>query len=124
MNQFEKPGPEEIAEKLREFTKNFVLFQIEDPVCYTEGVQYLVEHCDADWLLESIAVAQQLPAVAEELMQEWKVQRREDGKAVTLTCMNWDGRIILTVEVSRGDFPLAEVSLSVCDRVIRLPSEE
>jgi len=124
MNQFPTPSPEEIEEKLRGFTKNFVLFQIEDPVCYTEGVHYLVEHCDADWLLESIAIAQRLPSVAEELTQDWKVQRSEDGTAVTLTCKNWDGRVILTVEVSRAGFPLQEVSLSVCDRVVRLPSEE
>ena len=123
MNQFPRPSPEEIAQELLGFRKNFVLFQLEDPICYTEGIQYLVEHCDADWLLEHIAVAQQLPAVAEETLQDWKVQRHGDGAMATLTCKNWDGRVILTVEVSCAEFPLEEVLLSVCDRVIRLPSE-
>jgi hypothetical protein len=98
-------------------------------VVYTDGVKYMADEADANWLIDEIAMAQRRPSVAGEDFQTWTL-KVEPSQQALLTC--W--RAVLTTEEGNGDvvfkkridftdFPLDEISLYCVKGTIMLPTE-
>jgi hypothetical protein len=109
---------------LRQFTGTETWYRhpLARKVLYTEGVQYVAEHGGAYWLLDALAFAQAIPAVAAEPFQFWTLTVRPDQTA-TLACEDGNGKIVHTQEIPFTDFPLDEIKFYFTDNVILLPSE-
>ena len=109
---------------LRQFTGTETWFRhpLARKVLYTEGVQYVAEQGGAYWLLDTLAFAQAIPAVAAESFQFWTLTVRPDQTA-TLACEDGNGKIVHTQEIPFTDFPLDEIKFYFTDNVILLPSE-
>ena len=72
---------------LRQFTgtEHWYRHPLARKVLYTDGVQHVAEQGEAYWLLDSLAFAQALPAVAAVELQFWILTVRRDRTA-TLSC--------------------------------------
>ena len=73
-------------------------------------------------MLDSLAFAQAIPAVAAEAFQFWVLTVRPDHGAA-LACEDGNGKIVHTQEIPFTDFPLSVIKFYVTDNVILLPSE-
>lgn len=91
-------------------------------VLYTEGAQHVAEQGGAYWLLDAIAFAQLIPAVAAESFQFWKLTVSPDQTA-TLDCEDGNFNRVYRQDIPFTDFPLPEIKFYFTDNVILLPSE-
>ena len=109
---------------LRQFTGTETWFRhpLARKVLYTEGVQYVAEQGGAYWLLDALAFAQAIPAIAAEPFQFWTLTVRPNQTA-TLVCEDGNGKVVHTQEIPFTDFPLDEIKFYFTDNVILLPSE-
>lgn len=109
---------------LRQFTgtEHWYRHPLARKVLYTDGVQHVAEQGGAYWLLDSLAFAQAIPAVAAEAFQFWILTVKPDH-AATLVCEDGNGKIVHTQEIPFTDFPLPIIKFYVTDNVILLPSE-
>ena len=109
---------------LRQFTGTETWFRhpLARKVLYTEGVQYVAEQGGAYWLLDTLAFAQAIPAVAAESFQFWTLTVHPNQTA-TLACEDGNGKVVHTQEIPFTDFPLDEIKFYFTDNVILLPSE-
>lgn len=92
-------------------------------VLYTDGVQYVAEAAGAYWLVDEIAFAQSVPAIAAEEFQHWKLAVDTARSNAVLTCDDGDGRIVFRKEIAFTDFPLDEIRFFYTDNTILLPTE-
>lgn len=93
-------------------------------ILWTEGVEYLREHAECNWLIDFIAGEQHTSEVIKrEPFQEWKLVRDAEGNGATLTCDDGNRNIVFTRRIDYTDFPLKEVRLWFCDNVLMLPNE-
>jgi hypothetical protein len=92
-------------------------------VLYTEGVQYVAETAGAYWLVDEIAFAQAVPAVAAEEFQHWKLAVDTAKSNAILTCDDGNDRIVMRKKLEFTDFPLDEIRFYFTDNTILLPSE-
>jgi hypothetical protein len=91
---------------------------------YTDGVQFLVEHARAYWLLDLIA-SWQLETLRDAWLREfqlWELFVRPDGTA-TAVCSRDSEDVAFRQEVAWTDFPLEYVKLYVENGIVSLPSE-
>ena len=110
---------------LRQFTGSTTWYRhpLNKKVLYTDGAHYVAEHASAYWLLDEIACAQlDIPAVAAEAFQVWKLSVKADRTA-TLVCEDGNGAVAYSKPIEFTDFPLDEISLYFTNGVILLPSE-
>lgn len=103
-------------------TENWYSHGLVRNIAYTDGVQYLAEHGKCYWLIDEVALNQGNPKVAAEEFQVWDLAVKDDHSAV-LTCDDGNGTKVFTKRIDYTDFPLKEIRLYFCDRVILLPSE-
>lgn len=82
----------------------------------------MAEQGGAYWLIDAIAFAQAIPAVAAEAFQLWTLAVRPDRTA-TLACEDGNGKRVHAQELSFTDFPLMEIKFYFTDNTILLPSE-
>jgi hypothetical protein len=99
-------------EALRKFTGSEKFYHGYPGFRHTEGVEYVIEHGGAHWLIAAIASAQTLDAVKAEWMQIWKLTVGADRKAL-LVAEDGDGKELYRQEFSFTDFPLNEISIWV-----------
>jgi Family of unknown function (DUF6876) len=92
-------------------------------VLYTDGVQYVAEAAGAYWLVDEIAFAQSVHAVAAEEFQHWKLAVDTARSTAVLTCDDGNGRIVFTKEIGFTDFPLDEIRFYFTDNTLLLPTE-
>lgn len=94
-------------------------------VVYTDGVKYLAERAGAYWLLDLIASYQLDGRIKnDEALQGIQFWRLKVADATgTLVCERDLNDTVLTHQLNYTDFPLAEITLYVCNKVILLPSE-
>ncbi|MBE9110664.1 hypothetical protein IQ273_14680 [Nodosilinea sp. LEGE 07298] len=94
-------------------------------VVYTDGVKYLAARAGAYWLLDLIAFYQTDERIKHDEslqgIQFWHL-RVNDGQGV-LTCERDKDDVVLTHELHYTDFPLNNITLYVCQKVMMLPSE-
>ena len=109
---------------LRQFTgtEHWYRHPLARKVLYTDGAQHVAEHGGAYWLLDTIAFAQAIPAVAAASFQLWKLTVRPDQTA-TLVCEDGNCNPVHSQELTFTDFPLPEIKFFFTDHVILLPSE-
>ena len=109
---------------LRQFTgsERWYRHPLARKMLYTDGAQYVAEHGGAYWLLDAIAFAQAIPAVAAEEFQLWTLVVRPDRTAI-LACEDGNGKRVHRQEIPFTDFPLDEIKLYFTDGVILLPDE-
>ncbi|MGA2044139.1 MAG: DUF6876 family protein [Roseiarcus sp.] len=98
-------------------------------VVYTDGVKYLADEADANWLIDEIVRAQRRPKVAGEAFQTWKLKVEPSQQAV-LICRRpapagEDGadEVVFKKRIDFTDFPLDEVSLYCVKGMLMLPNE-
>jgi len=91
-------------------------------VVYTDGAKYVADQGGAYWLLDAIAFAQMIPAVAAEEFQLWTLIVCPDHTA-RLVCGDGNGHAVHTQEIPFTDFPLAEIKFYFVNNTILLPSE-
>ncbi|MCB0713830.1 MAG: hypothetical protein KDD67_15995 [Ignavibacteriae bacterium] len=91
-------------------------------VCYTDGIKYMAEKGEAYWLIDEIAFAQKVGAVAAEEFQHWTLKVSTDQSAV-LKCSDGNDKIVSEEPIPFTDFPLDEISIYYTNNVILLPSE-
>jgi hypothetical protein len=97
-------------------------------VVYTDGVKFMADEADADWLIDEIVSAQTRPRVAGEEFQTWRLKVEPSQEAV-LTCWRAapldDGRddVVFKKRIDYTDFPLDEISLYCVRGTIMLPNE-
>lgn len=113
-----------IESDLRQFTgtENWYRHPIAGKVLYTEGARHVAEAGGAYWLLDEIAVAQTIQAVAAESFQLWKLTVSDDQTAL-LQCEDGDSNLCFEKQIEFTDFPLSKIILYFADQVILLPSE-
>lgn len=91
---------------------------------YTNGIQFLAESCRAYWLIDAIAldqeVAQKDGALRE--FQLWELTVHDDRSAL-LTCSRDCGDVAFQRAITFTDFPLRSIKLYVEGQVLLLPSE-
>ena len=92
-------------------------------VLYTEGVQYVAEAAGAYWLVDEIAFAQSVPAVAAEEFQHWKLAVDTARSNAVLTCDDGNDRIVVTKKIEFTDFPLDAIDFYFTDNTLLLPTE-
>jgi hypothetical protein len=92
-------------------------------VLYTEGVQYVAETAGAYWLVDEIAFAQSVPAVAAEEFQQWKLAVDTAKSTARLTCDDGNDHVVFTKDIAFTDFPLEEIRFYFTDNTILLPTE-
>jgi hypothetical protein len=92
-------------------------------VLYTEGVQYVAEAAGAYWLIDEIAFAQSVPAVAAEEFQHWRLAVDTARSNAILRCDDGNGRIVLRKAIDFTDFPLDEIRFYFTENTLLLPSE-
>jgi len=92
---------------------------------YTEGVKYLADRADAHWIIDAIASYQ--PQLLRDPMlrdfQAWKLTVNSDNKTAKLTCEKDTDVVMVTQDIPYTDFPLPEVRLYLCAKVLMLTSE-
>ncbi|TXI24151.1 MAG: hypothetical protein E6Q61_05460 [Nitrosomonas sp.] len=104
-------------------TENWYRHALNRSILYTDGVQYLAEQGGAYWLLDSIVLAQaHNKKVAAQEFQVWTLAVKPDQTAL-LTCGDGNGNTVYKQALTFTDFPLPEIKLFFCNRVIMLPSE-
>ena len=99
-------------------------------VCWTEGVQFLVEKANAFWLVNEIAFSQKEKRIKHEEFQMWILSIKHDSSA-QIVCYGTDKKgmevIIYQKEIEYTDFPLKNVSFYVAKesehKVIKLWTE-
>jgi hypothetical protein len=98
-------------------------------VVYTDGVKYLADEADANWLIDEIALAQRRPKVSGEHFQAWKL-KVEPSQQALLVCRrpappDEDGGddVVYKKRIDFTDFPLDEVSLYCVEGTLMLPNE-
>ena len=92
---------------------------------YTDGVKYLAEKANAHWLLDAIASYQQ-QLLCDPMLQEfqvWKLTINSDNNTALLVCEKDTDDVVVTQDIPYTDFPLPEVRLYLCTKVLMLPSE-
>ena len=89
---------------------------------YTDGIRHVAEAGGAFWLIDEIAFAQKIPAVAFEEFQTWKLTV-STGRSATLTCENGNSRPIWRKSIPFTDFPLTGIMMYFTGKVLLLPSE-
>ncbi len=92
-------------------------------VVYTDGAKYVADTGGAYWLIDEIAFAQSVPAVAAEEFQVWKLSVDLAAMTAVLTCDDGNDRVVFTKHIEFTDFPLAEISLYFIDNTILLTGE-
>ena len=109
---------------LRQFTGTETWYRhpLARKVLYTDGVQHVAENGEAYWLIDILAFAQEIPALAAESFQFWTLTVRPDH-AATLACEGGNGKVVHTQEIPFTDSPLPVIKFYVTDNVILLPSE-
>ena len=109
---------------LRQFTgtEHWYRHPLARKVLYTDGAQHVAEHGGAYWLIDAIAFAQAIPAVAAESFQFWKLIVSPDRTA-TLDCEDGNFNRVYRQDIAFTDFPLPEIKFYFTDNVILLPSE-
>ena len=86
-------------------------------------MQYVAETAGAYWLVDEIAFAQTVPAVAAEGFQHWKLTVDTAKSNAVLTCDDGNDHVVFTKEITFTDFPLDEIRFYFTDNTILLPSE-
>jgi hypothetical protein len=90
---------------------------------YTDGVAFLAENAGANWLLDHIAAwqkrARRDPKLRE--FQAWSLTVTD--KRAVISCLRDTDDEAFREEIPFTDFPLAEVTLYLVNRVLYLPSE-
>jgi hypothetical protein len=103
-------------------TENWYQHGLVRSVTYTDGAKYVADNGGAYWLLDEIALAQNLSATVNmEPFQVWKLTV-SDHKGF-LTYDDGNDKIVYIKEISFTDFPLSEIRFYFTDNVILLPSE-
>ena len=100
----------------RHFLRKFV---------FTDGVKYLADTASAHWLIDAIA-SYQPQLLSDPMLQEfqvWKLTVNSDNNTATLVCERDTDVVVITQNIEFTDFPLPEVRLYLCAKVLMLPSE-
>ena len=121
------------ADELRQFTGSETYYRhgLARNVLYTEGAKYLADRAGAYWLLDIVALYQNVAAVQEQEFQVWTLKVGPD-RLGAISCEDGNGKEVFQYIVPYTDFPLDEIKLwcgidGAADgqtvRVIYLPSE-
>ena len=89
---------------------------------FTNGIKHVAEAGGAFWLIDEIAFAQKIRAVAFEEFQTWKLTVTSERSA-TLACQNGKLNPIWQKSIPFTDFPLTEILMYFTDNVLLLPGE-
>ena len=89
---------------------------------YTEGVFFLAEQTESNWLIDRIFGLQfESATIRKEAFQLWTL--KTENSIGQLSCEDGDGNEVFTLTISCTDFPLKEISFYFTDSVLLLPSE-
>ena len=100
----------------RHFLRKFV---------FTDGVKYLADTASAHWLIDAIA-SHQPPLLKDPMLrdfQAWKLTVNAQDKTAKLICEKDTDIVMVTQDIPYTDFPLPEVRLYLCAKVLMLTSE-
>jgi hypothetical protein len=94
------------------------------PVVYTDGVKFVAERAEADWLISDIIVAAITPETpaSREPYQTWVLDVNAD-KTATLRCEDRNSNTIYEQRYNYTDFPLKQVSFFLMNNTLMLPDE-
>jgi hypothetical protein len=95
---------------------------------YTDGIKFLAENAECDWLLDAIGSYQpglnRNQRLAEFQLWELKVAEGGGFSSAVLTCTDGDSAVpVITQDIEQTDFPLPSIRLYVENGVLLLPSE-
>jgi hypothetical protein len=128
-NTSHRPTPSQIQAELRQFigTENYYRHSLLRSFVYTDGLKYMAEICGAYWLIDAILSYQSSKIIRthHRLMQFqfWRLKVNLENHSAVLSCEDGDGTVVLTQELEFTDFPLAEFTCYLINRVMLLPSE-
>lgn len=118
---------QELRKGLEQFTGTLRFFRHPFGLTYTDGIHYLAENAECDWLINAIA-SHQPELLKNPMLQEFQlwILNVSNGAAV-LTC--WedapeaDDIPAILQEFEPTNFPLSEIKLYVENSVLVLPME-
>ena len=93
---------------------------------YTEGVRYLAQQGNANWLIDEIATSQYLPTLVNDprlqRFQLWEL-KVDSSRITLLVCEQSSKEIVLARLLEQTKFPLDSIQLYLKNKVLMLPSE-
>ncbi len=121
--------PQQIKAELAQCTGTQFYFRytLNSKFRYTEGILHMAKICEAFWLIDAIMSYQREEIITEDQklqeFQLWKLQVNQETDTAVLSCEDGNKNLILTQEIEFTDFPLAEFSCYLIDKVLLLTSE-
>ncbi|PZD70209.1 hypothetical protein C1752_16673 [Acaryochloris thomasi RCC1774] len=118
--------PEELEQRLRQFLPSPTRHKHFTGLLYTDGLLYMVEELEMEWLVLAIATHQKGSSITESKeLQTFQCWKFHNGSTPILFC--YKDRLNKSPEFGRQvrstAFPLPELELFVDKGVLMLPSE-
>ena len=113
---------EEIIKNLKLFCGTTQWFKTMFGICFTEGVKYVAESCEAYWLIDAICSYQIHPKVRHIPFQIWELIVVEKTAIVTMK-EDTGEPCEVTQKIEYTDFPLDEIKMFLMDGILLLPTE-
>jgi hypothetical protein len=119
-------NPGELEAELQQFTGTEHYYKYMFNIVLTDGTKYLADRAGAYWLMDVVASWQTAKKVACERFQLWKLDVKEDKKAIVVAD-DGNGNEIARQKIPYTDFPLRSQRLYLVNdgkyRVLMLPGE-
>jgi hypothetical protein len=78
---------------------------------YTDGIKYLIESCECNWLIDAIASYQSKAFKAFDYMQFWTLTVATKDNSATLICDDGNESVRVTQEIPYTEFPLPSIKI-------------
>jgi hypothetical protein len=90
---------------------------------YSEGVAYVAERANAQWLIDAILTHQSDAAVRAVVFQSWMLSKEAGGWELSMVDVDNDSGVLIEQRIDYCDFPLGQIRLWLTDFVLMLPAE-
>lgn len=113
----------ELLEALSQFIGTEHYYRLNPQVNLTDGTKYLMEVTSSYWIGDLVWSFQKIERVKGEPFQVYTITCDTELSKGGIVCTDGNGRVLQVQSIHYMDFPLREITLYYCDKVLMLPSE-
>jgi hypothetical protein len=113
----------ELLEALNQFIGTENYYKLNPQVNLTDGTKYLMEVTSSSWIGDLVWSFQKIEKVNCEPFQVYTITCDTELSKGGLICTDGNGKVLQVQKLHYTDFPLREMTLYYCDKVLMLPSE-
>lgn len=114
---------EQIKSDLNYFTGSETFYQYYPNVIVTEGVQYLIENANCEWLVNLVHSYQIIEEVRKEVFQVFDLKCDLENFTGKVICTDGNENCLMEQNIPFTDFPLDKIRLYYTNKTLLLPSE-